>query len=63
MATESMLRPVEFIRSKKKCKAFILAAEAAKKAAEESEEDFSVSFKDVRGEELRKLLNEHLSKH
>ncbi len=56
MATESMLRPVEIIRSKEKCKAFILAAEAAKKAAEKSEEDFPVSFKDVRGEELRSIL-------
>lgn len=56
MATESMLRPVEIIRSKKKCKAFILACEAAKKAAEESDDDLTVEFEDLRGEELRKFL-------
>ena len=63
MATESMLRPVEIIRSKRKCKAFILACEAAKKAAEETDEEQIAFCEDLRGEELRKFLNGFLSKH
>lgn len=61
MATESMLRPVEIIRSKKKCKAFIRALEAAKKAAETSKEDYIAICEDLHGEELRKVLNDYLS--
>lgn len=59
MATESMLRTIEVIRSKKKCKALILALEAAERKAYETPEQ-TIHCEELRGEKLRSVLSDYL---